>query len=237
MSGAHGPFGDFQSAVYCDEAGVLDGAAEGVVEAEDDGAAALTAGLDDAEDDELGKIDGAATLCDDFDAPTGARLTLALPNADGNGVVAACEAGAARGLVIRVTGTTGAADEDEAGAAGSVPGNCDRLAAGLLAPVWAFGVDARGRSFRDGADEVLLAAAEDVATGAGAEVVNFDMSTWSTTEPPRASRLPMMVKPRQLAPNNAAKIQVSLVSRLPAPRADMKPDGPPPMPSAPPSER
>ncbi|MNE53952.1 hypothetical protein D3C80_1487060 [compost metagenome] len=34
-----------------------------------------------------------------------------------------------------------------------------------------------------------------------------------------------------------ARIDVARVSRLPAPRAVMKPEGPPPMPRAPPSER
>ncbi len=64
-------------AAYCDEAGVL----AGVVDAEDDGATVLTTGLD-AEDDELGKMVGAA-LCDVFEAPSGATLTLVLPRADG----------------------------------------------------------------------------------------------------------------------------------------------------------
>ncbi len=222
-------FGLFGAAAYCEEAGVLAGAADGVVEAEDDGAAD---GLEAAEDDELGKMDGAEALCEDL-APTGARLTLALPSADGNGVVAACEAGMASGFGILVTGTTGAAAEDDGAA--EVRGSCDRLLAGA---VWAFGVEASGRSFSDGAEEVLAAALEVAAVGAtGVPPASLDMSTWSTTEVPRASRLPTTVMARQLMPKAAAKTQVSLVRRLPAPRADMKPDGPPPMPSAPPSDR
>ena len=137
-------------------------------------------------------------------------------------------------------GILGAATEDDAEACGAGArigedrGRVDRL---LVAGAWeAFGVEATGKSFSDGADEVLLAAVAAVVGDTGA-AVSLEVSTWSTTELLRASRLPTTVMPIELAKRSAANTQVSLVSRLPAPRADMKPDGPPPMPSAPPSER
>ncbi len=221
----------FEAAAYCDEAGVL----AGVVEAEDDGAVVPATGLE-AEDDELGKMVGAA-LCDVLAAPSGATLTLVLPRAAGRWAWAGAGAGAAASGL----GNLGAATEDVADAEawgagariGDADGRLDRLLTGACD---AFGVEARGRSFSDGAEDVLLVVAAAVGATTGAEV-SLEVSTWSTTDVLRASRLPTTVMPIELAKSSAAKTQVSLVSRLPAPRADMKPDGPPPMPSAPPSER
>ena len=45
------------------------------------------------------------------------------------------------------------------------------------------------------------------------------------------------VRMRLVVKNMAARMMVARVSALPAPRADMKLPAPPPMPSAPPSER
>ncbi len=233
-------------AAYCDDedvAGLLAGAEDGAV-AEDDGAAGVITGFD-AEDDELGKMLGAAALCEVLPEPSGATLTLVLPNPDGRCVDAGFSGFGILGTATDETAELCAAAEDEAAGAmigdadGSVPGRVDRLldGVGVWAPVTgAPGVEASGRSFSDGADEVLLEAeaADGVASGAAG---SLEVSTWSITEPPRASRLPITVMPIELANSRQAKTQVSLVSRLPAPRADMKPEGPPPMPSAPPSER
>ena len=99
------------------------------------------------------------------------------------------------------------------------------------------GVVARGRSLSEGADDVEDAAAAGAAGRVDLSSVMPLVSTLSMAEVARVSILPAMVKPIELAKNRKASMPVIRVSRLPAPRADMKPDGPPPMPSAPPSER
>lgn len=96
---------------------------------------------------------------------------------------------------------------------------------------------ARGRSLKEGAVEVLVWAAGAVGW---LEVLTVRplVSTLSTAEVWRVEKLPTMVRPMELAKKIKARIAVALVSRFPAPRADMKPPPPPPpMPSAPPSER
>ena len=71
----------------------------------------------------------------------------------------------------------------------------------------------------------------------GVPAGSLDVSTLSATEVCLAVRLPTIVRPIELAKKSTANMPVRRVRRLPAPRADMKPDGPPPIPSAPPSER
>ena len=59
----------------------------------------------------------------------------------------------------------------------------------------------------------------------------------STTASPRWARPMMRVSARHSTKNTPARILVVRVRRSPTPRVDIKPEGPPPMPSAPPSER
>lgn len=141
-------------------------------------------------------------------------------------------------------------DDDDEAAAGSLSGAGmtteapDALALGV--PVGAAlelagardGVVANGRSLRDGADDVEDSEAAGVAAGrADLSSLMPLVSTLSIADVARVSRLPAIVRPIELRKKRKARIPVIRVSRLPAPRADMMPAGPPPMPSAPPSER
>lgn len=159
---------------------------------------------------------GALTLAEDEDAQMlslAFSTCLAETEAEAEELVGSLSgAGRTAGLLFRA-GAAGAVEE----AAGAAP--------------------ARGRSLRDGAAEALVWAA-----GAAGWLEVFTVrplvSTLSTAEVWRVEKLPTMVRPMELAKKTKARIAVARVSRLPAPRADMKPPPPPPpMPSAPPSER
>ena len=138
-------------------------------------------------------------------------------------------------------------DDDAAGslsAGGMTTAALEELAFGVVAgPALGLtgtrdGVVASGRSLKEGAEEV-----EEAAAAAGAEGrvdlsrVRPLVSILSIAVVARLSKLPAMVKPIEQTKKAAASHAVKVVSRFPAPRADMKPEGPPPMPSAPPSER
>ncbi len=106
----------------------------------------------------------------------------------------------------------------------------------------ATGKPASGRSARDGAADEIDAAAddagrEDVSTVGSLPAGRVEVSTLAVADSLLFSRLPTTVMASEQMKKATARIPVMRVSKLPAPRADMKPEGPPPMPSAPPSER
>ncbi len=154
MSGGLMGLGSGSIFAYCEELGV---AGAGVEEDddgssdgdEDDDAGAFTFG-----DDELWKILGAAE-CDVFDVPRPVALS-------GAGILAgaACDAGAFRSALPACA-----------------PDAWGRAACGAVVCGAACGAPAIGRSFSDGADEVLLAAAGAVAAdGATGVWVSFEVS-------------------------------------------------------------
>ena len=153
------------------------------------------------------------------------------PKIFGTGDDAEDEAGRANGGGI----FNGALDDEAAGRDAGAGPNVAGAAVEDEEP--AIGAPAIGRSLSDGADEVEAAAAAGACVSVAVLPVTSLALTRSTAELLAVSRLPAMVRPMQLTKNRVARTAVKRVSRLPAPRADMKPDGPPPMPSAPPSER
>lgn len=129
----------------------------------------------------------------------------------------------------RVTGAASReAGADRAGATAAGAGACEAGA-----------VPASGRLASDG--PALLsdapAAGGCCPVVAGWVRVILDRSVWSSTDPVCDARLPTKVRAIEQTKKAMPNQLVSVVSKLPVPRADMKPDGPPPMPSAPPSER
>ena len=139
-------------------------------------------------------------------------------------------------------------DDDDGSRSGggiTATGAFDVLALGVTVTVGAGlelagardGVVAKGRSLSDGADEVDEAAAAGAVGSEDLSSVMLFASTLSIAELARVSKLPAIVRPMELRKKRQARMPVMRVSKLPAPRADIKPDGPPPMPRAPPSER
>lgn len=112
----------------------------------------------------------------------------------------------------------------------------DEVGAGVI------GKPANGRSARDGAADETDAAAAGAGCDAAGMVGNLpagrvEVSTLAVADSLLFSRLPTTVMASEQMKKATARIPVVRVSKLPAPRADMKPEGPPPMPRAPPSER